>query len=500
MFRAPENSWSLDGPDDTIPVPKYAAPSPSPNVIVVCSPGDTGDLALLWTLRAAHGDHFALPIGIPAAEFTKDVLAYIRQQVTEDHPGWPQALYVTSTSVPITELAAQTPDSAPSPIHFEFVAPRQVMTLGRAPGWNRDEVLLWHEGAATFVPFTDRRVQRQREQGGFSPRALFEVDVRLPADPLPNPLDVRTRAPNVRYAAGAVTHRATLSGDEPIEIAWPSKMLMLRTVLDARGLDAEPSEPGTACVTALSDFRNYWEIGNLAHEPLLRLLDDMASQNSAAWAKRQTRTPRDQRLSGEVPASVDDLAERSYEKFKERLGNNTRATNEWLNWAERSGVVIRGFSTRCLHCQSKQWIPVSAFALPLICRGCGKPMEYPFENPNLVKFSYRLSERMRRVYEHDAMGHLPALRYFAVLYFVGGGRVDIIGLHPGMNVREARGGNGVGEIDLTMLFPNGNVVPVEAKRSAGAVGGYGDCKARSNRSAPRRFLVRLRRLRLCQGR
>lgn len=49
-----------------------------PNILVVCSPGSLDDLALLWNLRSAHGDFYAVPIGIPYAKFSTEAVQKIK--------------------------------------------------------------------------------------------------------------------------------------------------------------------------------------------------------------------------------------------------------------------------------------------------------------------------------------------------------------------------------------------------------------------------------------
>ena len=43
-------------------------------------------------------------------------------------------------------------------------------------------------------------------------------------------------------------------------------------------------------------------------------------------------------------------------------------------------------------------------------------MDTPFGDRPLINFKYRLSERLRRVYEHDAVGHLLTMRYFKSIF------------------------------------------------------------------------------------
>jgi hypothetical protein len=89
----------------------------------------------------------------------------------------------------------------------------------------------------------------------------------------------------------------------------------------------------------------------------------------------------------------------------------------------------------------------------------------PFaERPN-VDFRYRLSERLRRVYQNDAMGHLLVMRHMHAL-FENGRRGSLVGSHPGIEVLE-RGSLAVkGEVDVLTLTRDAAFVPIEVKRTS----------------------------------
>ena len=91
-------------------------------------------------------------------------------------------------------------------------------------------------------------------------------------------------------------------------------------------------------------------------------------------------------------------------------------------------------------------------------------METPFGDRPLVNFKYRLSERLRRVYESDTIGHLLTMRYFQSIF-----ERRLVGIHAGLEVRNTDGTGVVGEADNLLLFENADLVPVEVKRAFGGV-------------------------------
>lgn len=59
---------------EVLPSPGTTRRAAGPNLILAVSPGSVEDVALLWNLRGAHGGGRAMPIGVPAAEITPQIL------------------------------------------------------------------------------------------------------------------------------------------------------------------------------------------------------------------------------------------------------------------------------------------------------------------------------------------------------------------------------------------------------------------------------------------
>lgn len=458
-------STAIRQPSNVLPNRNFARWDAGPNILVVCSPGNTEDLALLWNLRAAHGDHGVLPFGIPINVLTNDVLAAFAQHPQIARNGIsPNTFYVTSASIPVDELEDILPQRQTWRVK---VAPaEQLLTLGHAAGWSYEEVLTWHDSKTGFVPHAPADHKNVLDEPGFSHNTNMHVDLHVSTNPFPAGDDIRVQGFNETFHSGAASWSFDSRRTEPIDIGWPSRLLMAHSVANCRSLEFTESEPGRAARVAIGQFGSIGELTNLAHAPLLQLLEEIAARSGFGWYKQRMRD-RGQQADplDAVGPTTDELPEKSYGEFKKVLGNSEKATKYWLEWAERSGVVVKGFQLQCPSCRAKQWTPVSAFLPPIVCRGCADPMDFPFGNRPNVNFMYRLSERFRRLYEHDAMGHLIALRYL-ISILSPTQPSTLIGAHPGM---EVRAGQQNGEADILLLYRNSDFVPIEVKRSFSGV-------------------------------
>ena len=296
----------------------------------------------------------------------------------------------------------------------------------------------------------------------------LQVDVQVLDSPFPNANDVRADTFSERFFAGRLTKVVGRSATEGVTVRWPSRLLMLKAVAQARGLKVSSSEPGLACLTLLESFEDPTELQWISHAPLLALLQDMANRQGTAWAKAHMRgDPADAPdITNQIAPSEDDLPELAFGRFHSALGSD-KAARYWLEWAESRRIIVKGFPLQCESCRAKQWIPVAGFSPPLTCQGCARTIDRPFP-AELVKFKYRLGESIRRVFEHDAIGHLLTLRYF-VFVFQAFRSSLMIGGHPGLNTDPLGGGQQIGEADVLILLTDGACVPIEVKRSFAGV-------------------------------
>lgn len=448
----------------TLPDPGFARRDAGPNIVVVCTPGSNEDLALLWNLRAAHGDNYVTPLGIPSDAFTAEAIQEILSSPGVAHHGFAvSSLYVTSVSVDqevLTQVLMGVSGVAVRPAV-------DLLMFGTVFGLSRDEILVWKEGRASYKPLDEASYYNVLGTRNVNDLLVMHYDVTLDSAPLPQSSDYRVDPYNGSFYNNAHTvWSSPRSGFSISTLQWPSRELVANSLAAIRGFKLRESAPGIAARIFIDMLGGLPEAHMLCHAPLLRLLEEMAARQGFPWYKAGLRrrgievSPIDA-----VGGSIDELPERSFHEFKRVLGNSDLASRYWLAWAERANVLIKGFPLQCPNCGAKQWIPVGNFSPPIVCRGCTVIIERPFGDRTSVDFKYRLSEQVRRVYESDGMGHILVARFFSFLFDFGS-RSELIGLHPGMSVNPSNGGDELGEADLLMLTRGGDFVPIEVKRTA----------------------------------
>jgi hypothetical protein len=455
-------SASLRSGGSFMPNPSEKAHDAGPNIVVICSDNSTEDLALLWNLRAAWGNSYAVPIGIPLGDYSPEQVFKLIAKRGVALSGFPiHSVYLTSASVSAEKLKAFAAAG-----NCGVMSHEEALSFGPAPGIYSEEPVAWNDGKMDYVPKRDAvRKALPSDANRFS---SLVVTVRVPEALFPRGADLRKHALNGDFFAGGLTQSFSVRDFAPIRFEWPSPALTLKSVGKMRGVDLEESEPGRIASVFLSAMNDIWEVQYIAHAPLLKTLETMASRTGMSWAKKRLRESNSASQDEEpmIAPIVDDLPEVRFDTFKKALGNNAKAAENWISWAERRGLIVRGFQLRCEFCHAKQWIPVAGFAPPIVCRGCSRQMLAPFGASSTVNFHYRLSESLRRVYEVDAMGHILALRYFESLFGAMARRHRTIsGSHPGIDVKVSGSDNVLGESDLTLLFESGDLIPMEVKRS-----------------------------------
>jgi hypothetical protein len=464
---APTTSIRAGARPMPLPGSRFEAWDAGPNIVVVCTPGDIDDVALLWNLRATHGDSYATPLGILVDEFGDEVITRLHNGRALSHQGISRtSLYITSTSVSVEDLEELVPGNQQSR-RVAVVAPELLCDLGPAPARSRNEVTVWADGQSTVVPVSSDDRSSIPLRGRDWTDLHLELDVRVNDSPFPKAPHVRAGTFNEDFFAGAMVKSAG-NGTSATEVIWPSRYLMLKVVLDARGLKASPSEPGKACLAFLESLPDgVGEIGYLADARLLGLLDSMAQRLGTAWAKAHLRDGEVDRDVSAVAPTEDDLPEVTFNQFRDALGS-TKAARAWLDWAERRRLVVKGFPITCDLCGARQWAPVSGFVAPLTCRGCAREIVRPFPIET-VSFKYRLGESIRRVYESDAVGHLLLMNYLAEHFRLFRSSL-LVGTHPGLNIsRQEDAAVTLGEADVLSLLWDGSCIPGEVKRSFGGV-------------------------------
>lgn len=448
-----------------LPDTGFARHDAGPNVLVVCSPDSLDDLALLWNLRAAHGDFYATPIGVPSDEFSASVVQrLISTPGIARHGMSATALYVTSCSIPASELS-KTLDGIS---RVSVRPPSDMLMVGSVLGWSREDILMWKDGRASFKSLDSANYREILDRRNINDLLIMQFDIAVEDSPLPLSDDYRVDHHNGAFYNGAHTRWSSLErgGDRISSVEWPSRELVANSLASIRDFRLSESAPGIAARILVEMLGGLNEVYLLCHAPLLELLESMAARQGFNWYKERLRQAGIEAHPGDsVGSSIDELPEKSFHDFKRVLGNSDAAAKYWLAWAERSSVIIKGFPLQCPRCGAKQWVPIGNFSPPLICRGCVKAIDFPFGDRPMIEFKYRLSEQARRVYEVDAMGHILAARFFESIFGFGS-QSQLIGMHPGMSVFPVGGSTEIGEADLLMLTRKGDFIPIEVKRTA----------------------------------
>jgi hypothetical protein len=474
----PDSSFLGESP--LLPSPHHERRAAGPNVIVVISDGNAADLALLWTLRGAHGDRRAMPIGVPADQVTPGALARLQQ------PGIAAAFglgggscRLTSTSVELDELVLLASGTPMAAVPYD-----KLLTFGPAPGRHRSQVAIFSEGAAYLEAMTESdREPLILSRQMMRPPSLV-LDVRVPEAPLPADLTMRGARYAPSFQAGSAQVRPNANSIASVRVQWPSSWTALAAVARTRNLHVSQSEPGRAASTLIAALGSVDSVRWLMQRPLIALLHRLAERSGMAWQKNQLNDLRAKLTSQGRDAVVIDEAEVAlstpehvvtptgegraldFQQFR-RVLSSEKAAARWVMWAERHHLLVRGVDIVCPNCGASSWLPVASMPPPVGCSGCGRLLPEPY-GPRHVKFTYRMGEPLRRVLETDSLGHVFVLHWFTKLLDLRGG---LVGAHPGVNFDSGEGENRrrIGEADVLLLFVDGRLVPIEVKRTAAGV-------------------------------
>ncbi|WP_432081165.1 hypothetical protein [Streptomyces sp. WAC 04229] len=447
-----------------LPDPSFARHDAGPNVIVICSPNSVEDAALLWNLRAANGDSTLLPIGIPISEVNAELIRTLMREPGISRNGIPvNSSYLTSASLSPSTIASLVGDDIP---RIGIASYEEILHLGHPGALYREEVLPWKGGRTRFVSLPPDDHRELFTKVGFGRLTRMHADIHVLEAPFPDGSDTRSTALNGTFRAGVFSIDSVPNRRSEVRaLTWPSSLLMARAIAAGRQMELAESEPGRAARILLEGLGGIAELGNLAHAPLLTMLEEMAARQGFGWYKNRLRQIGNHADPiSTVGPTTDELPEKTFNELKKAFRNSDKATKKWLFWAEKSHLILKGFQLTCPSCDAKQWVPIAGFASPMTCRGCTFEMTTPFGDRTNVEFRYRLSERLRRVYEQDAMGHLLVARYLA--HVLGSGKEGrLIGLHPGIEVTIKGQKKPEGEADVLLFTKAADFVPVEVKRT-----------------------------------
>lgn len=472
----------LGGGGSVFPQKHVTRRAAGPNIVVVFGEDPVADGALLWNLRGAHTPEYAMPIGLPRAHANAATLRMLQEPGNAAMFGLGGGkIYLTSTSVPLEDLdqlAAQHPGASTAPW-------QALLTFGPAPAIPRTQTATFEDGRARIVPLNELDLEAIYPfgRGGMTPS--LQLSVTVDRNPIPVCRTLRGDGISGSYfAAGSAQVSVPSSSRErrTSEIEWPTGWLRLQCVARDLRLDVEVSAAGRAALALLEAIggvgQTYW----LCHPGMIQLFYRLAERSGMTWWKqRWTQAKQELMSEGIDEAAIEEVAERvgkdtpaiapsgegrelGFHEFVKALGNDAKAAENWIRWAEPRHLIVRGAKVKCNQCSASSWLPMSALPSIVTCSGCGRVIDMPFP-PRHLEFRYRLGEVLRRALEVDCLDHLFALRYFTRLL----DRQGLVGAHPGVNFRERGARNVTAEADVVLLFADGSIVPGEVKRTGAGV-------------------------------
>lgn len=443
------------------PDPNFIRGDAGPNVVVVCSPGNVDDHALLWNLRAKFGDLQAVPFGVILDDFGPDLVAKAVQGDWLDPNGMSSTtLYVTSCSVG-QEVLRDRVRTVAQRYKVEVVSPGQVLDLRTYYGWQYSAIMYFEKGDAT-LPDMRGLLGELLKRYDLRRHVWFRADLRVTNYPVPNPEAVRLGKSQSWISDGTFSTPVQTYGQSPGRATLPSLDFIHKRILKEYGMPARASRPGKDVSVLMHNTDSIHDWYHVCDDRLLSFLESSAATRGFNWMKKRSRgreatTAEETETSPIVARDVDSLKQFRASTLQRDLRSQP-ASEAWLAWAERAELVVRGLDLECDRCGSQHWTPVRSFAVPSVCPGCSHEIRYPFRSQTSTVFSYRISERLRRVYESDSIGHILVLRFFEFVFNEG-----FLGGYPGLEFVDEND-RVTGEVDVLAATTAG-YIPVEVKRS-----------------------------------
>lgn len=461
------------GPNRILPEPNDTRRAAGPNIVVVMADASAPDLALLWNVRGAWGEGRGLPIGIPHSQIEKGTLRQLREPGVWQPFGWSGGqIFLTSATVPRTELDRIAGTAG----GIRVADASELAAFGPAAARHHSTVQTFEKGSTQVVPVTDDDLAVLAATVHRPPS--LKVSVRVTSEPVPAVEALRGEPFFAGFQNGCSTHGASLRRNEPIEVRWPTGWTSLNATARSLGFTVTESQPGRAAMSLLSALGSAREAVLLSHPSLLSLFYELAELSGMSWWKRRWREAEHRlRASGTTEDEITEIAAQigrdtpviaapsegralKFDRFQRVLGGRESA-ELWVAWALERRLLVKGVDLKCPSCKAPFWVPLSRLAPPHVCPGCARVIDQPF-GANTLAFSYRIGEVLRRCLEADAIGHVLALRWLTQLF----GDHQLVGAHPGVEFH--RDGHVVAEVDVVLLFADGQLVPVEVKRGATA--------------------------------
>lgn len=464
-----------------IPRRRPLAEMVGPNIVVVYDTESVDDLCLLWALRAAHGLHAGLPLGVPQSADLNAALKHFEDEHAGVHfgIGGDRRWALTSISVPITKLREI---AAPHGERWRAVKSDELLQPPSRAARSSTTFVTFVGGEARVDAWSedDRSALGQRPSGAPHLEAVahltLENRILPPSETLAGPL------PYDGYYHDGGWQLRVRTPPETRAMRWPSGWTVVEALARDRGLTATPSPAGVAAATLLRQIGSLDAVAPLLLPALVADLQRLGERRGMSWFRTR---------AAEIAASIrtaehdkidllrDELSALSLRPFEEeandltfesarRLFGSRDRANAWLGWALDAEILVQGIEIGCSRCGAASWRSVRELAPPIVCRGCGTGIRRPYPTGEL-KFRYRASEPLLRVIDSDAMSHVLALRWWGEYFASHFNRPSLlVGGYPGIDFKTSTG-KIIGEADVLLVFTDGTMIPGECKRGTAGI-------------------------------
>ncbi|MBF6339486.1 hypothetical protein IU450_26845 [Nocardia abscessus] len=450
-----------------------------PNVVVVYEQDSVEDLALLWYLRALNGFHRGFPLAVPAVADVPAALSCWQHMGAQRHWGFAGGdMAVISASVDsdlLKELVTNT--------RFEVASASEVLRPLGGCQLHVTDTAHYTNGRAEiprFVPTEIEALGRAalKEAGGWSRVTTIVTDSYLP----PSRTLRRSGYPHHGYLHGYIAQTST--NDNILEVFHPSGLEVLDALARDQSQTVRRSVPGRAAAQLIEMIGGMPGITRLACPTVTILLGELTRGRSSSIVKKQlrqflkvendaeTKNDRYRLLESRLEEAlakpdVEDVGYKTVNEIRTIAKLSREAGNEWIQWANRRGMLLRGFQSSCENCSHKQWRPLADAVPELICHGCGQVVPDPL-GLDTAQIRYRAGETLLRAMNFDVLSHVLALRYLCEVWDgrVGGGPRNVFGAYPGLELVDAESKQVVAEADVAVILSNGRWIVGECKTTA----------------------------------
>lgn len=449
-----------------------------PNIVVVYEQNSVEDLALLWYLRALNGLRPGLPLAVPVSADVPCVLNCWHSK----HAYWSWGftggdMAVTSLSVPAERLRELVRNTK-----FKVVSPSEILRPFGGCQLQSTATVHYTNGRAEVPQFAPTEIERLGRKAIDEAGRWSGVTTVVKDSPLPPSRTLRRSGYHRGYLRGYIAQTSTK--DNVLEVFHPTGLEVLDALARDHGQSVRRSIPGRAAAQLVDMIGGLSGVDKLTSPAITKLLGELTRGRNSTIVKKQLRqflkiedadeTKEDryriieERLESVLAKpDVEDTGYKTVNDIRTIGGLRREAGEEWIRWATRRGMLLRGFQSSCDSCGHKQWRPLADAVPKLICHGCGREVPEAF-GLDSAQLRYRSGETLLRAMNFDVLSHILTLRYLCRTLGANNnrGQRDIFGAYPGLEIIDRETAQVVAEADVAIILSNGKWIVGECKTTA----------------------------------